>query len=82
MKEREYDLANAILRVPALPVGNITQQGMEVAYSNDYGQIADVEVRKFLQTGALKHLNGARIAAEEEGGWMVSAATNCKANAN
>jgi len=69
MKEREYDLAKAILLVPAVNVGNITQQGMEAAFSNDYGQVADVEVQKFLQTGALKHLNGARIAAEQEGGW-------------
>ena len=69
MKEREYDLANAIMHVPALPVGDITRQGMEAAYSNDYGQVADVEVQKFLQTGALKHLNSARIAAEQEGGW-------------
>ncbi len=69
MKEREYDIANAILRVPALPVGDIIQQGMEAAYSNDHRQVADIEVQKFLQTGTLIHLNNARIAAEQEGGW-------------
>lgn len=69
MKEREYELANSILRAPALPVGDIIQQGMEAAYANDHRQVADVEVQKFLQTGMLQHLNRARIAAEQEGGW-------------
>jgi tetratricopeptide (TPR) repeat protein len=69
MKEREYDLANAILHIPALHVGDLTQKGMEAAYSNEHGQVADVEVQKFLQNGDLGHLNRARIAAERSGGW-------------
>lgn len=69
MKEREYDLANAFRRVQALPVEDLSQQGMEAAYTGDHGRIADVEVRKFLQNGDLGHLNRARIAAERDGGW-------------
>jgi hypothetical protein len=69
MKEREYDLANAILRVQALPVEDLSQQGMEAVYSGDHGRLADVEVQKFLQNGDLGHLNRARIAAERDGGW-------------
>lgn len=65
----EYDLANAITKIPVRPVGDLVQKAMEAANVSDYAALARIEAQKFVQTGILEHLIQAINAAEIHGGW-------------
>lgn len=65
----EYPLAEALLKTPVRPQGDVVQEAMQATLALDYFAEARFEVRKFLNTGTLEHLLQAINAAESGGGW-------------
>ena len=69
MKNYEYDLAKEITQIPARPIGDIVQRGLEASFANDHAALARIEEQKFIHSGILEHLVQAVNAAEVLEGW-------------
>ena len=69
MKKHEYGLAEALCNVPARPQDDVVGAGMRAHLASDYAALAQTEVQKFLNTGAIEHLHQAIGNAEFDGGW-------------